>query len=86
MKLLSHRCNLDRKHMLKNYANHVIRREPDLVTPDLLNKLENVMRAKDCDTDHVMQYVVSNFARCFRTASASASASASAAAAVNKTT
>jgi len=68
MKLMSHRCNLDRKHMLKIYANHVIRHEPALVTPDLLNKLENVMRAKECDTDHVMQYIVSNFARCFQAA------------------
>ena len=79
MKRMSHRCNLDRKHMLKIYANHVIRREPDLVTPDLLNKLENVMRAKECETDHIMQYVVSNFARCFR-------AEAVAAAAANQTT
>jgi hypothetical protein len=43
IKRMSHRCNLDRKHMIKTYANHVIRRHPELVTHELLTHLENVM-------------------------------------------
>ena len=67
LKSMSHRCNLDRKHMIKIYANHIMRREPNLITQELLNKLENVMHANECNVDHIMQYVVSNFAKCFGT-------------------
>jgi replication factor C subunit 3/5 len=70
LKRMSHRCNLDRMHMIKIYANHVIRRHPELVTQELLNKLENVMHANECNIDHIMQYVVSNFARCFSASAA----------------
>ena len=65
LKSMSHRCNLDRKHMIKIYANHVMRREPDLITQELLNKLENVMHANECNVDHIVQYIISNFARSF---------------------
>jgi replication factor C subunit 3/5 len=73
LKGMSHKCNLDRKHMIKIYANHIMRREPDLITPELLNKLENVMHANECNVDHIMQYVVSNFAKCFGTSARSQS-------------
>ena len=76
LKGMSHRCNLDRKHMMKIYANHVIRREPDLITPEFLNKLENVMHTTECNIDHVMQYLVSNFAKCFATATATTTSTA----------
>ena len=66
LKSMSYRCNMDRRHILKMYANHVIRREPDLVTPVMLHKLENVMRANECEPDHVVQYLMSNFAKCFK--------------------
>jgi replication factor C subunit 3/5 len=69
LKRMSHRCNLDRKHMIKTYANHVIRRHPELVTHELLTHLENVMHANECNMDHVVQYVVFNFAKCFSAAS-----------------
>jgi len=69
LKRMSHRCNLDRKHMIKTYANHVIRRHPELVTHELLTHLENVMHANECNMDHVVQYVVFNFAKCFCAAS-----------------
>jgi len=65
LKSMSQRCNMDRKHMMKIYANHIMRREPDLITRELLNKLENVMHTNECNIDHIMQYIVSNFARCF---------------------
>jgi hypothetical protein len=76
LKHMSHRCNLDRKHMIKIYANHIIRQHPELVTQDLLNKVENVMHANDCNIDHIMQYIVHNFARCFSEAAADAAAAA----------
>jgi len=65
LKSMSHRCNLDRKHMIKIYANHVMRQEPNLITQELLNKLENVMHTNECNMDHIMQYIVSHFAKCF---------------------
>lgn len=65
MRSMSHKFNLDRKHMLKIYANHLIRRNPDLITQELLNKLENAFHVNECNIDHIMQYIMSNFARCF---------------------
>ena len=76
LKVMIHRCNLDCNHMMKIYANHVIRREPDLITPEFLNKLENVMHTTECNIDHVMQYLVSNFAKCFATATATTTSTA----------
>jgi len=65
LRRMSHQFNLDRKHMLKLYANHLIRQNPELITHELLNKLENVMHINECNVDHIMQYIMSNFARCF---------------------
>jgi DNA polymerase III delta prime subunit len=63
---ISRQCNSDRKNMMKNYVNYLIRKHPELITTDLLNKVENVMHAAECNTDHMMHYLIVNFAKCFR--------------------
>ena len=65
MKSMSHRCNLDRKNMIKSYANHIIRYNPELITSELLDKLENIMHANECNADHLLHYIVINFANIF---------------------
>jgi len=62
---ISRQCNSDRKNMMKNYVNYLIRQHPDLIASDLLNKVENVMHAAECNTDHMMHYLIVNFAKCF---------------------
>jgi replication factor C subunit 3/5 len=65
MKSMSHRCNLDRKNMIKSYANHLIRHNPELITSELLGKLENIMHANECNADHLLHYIVINLANMF---------------------
>jgi replication factor C subunit 3/5 len=62
---ISRQCNSDRKNMMKNYINYLIRKHPALITTDLLNKVENVMHAAECNADHMLHYLIVNFAKCF---------------------
>jgi len=62
---ISRQCNSDRKNMMKNYVNYLIRQHPNLITTDVLNKVENAMHAAECNTDHMMHYLIVNFAKCF---------------------
>jgi replication factor C subunit 3/5 len=66
---LSRRCNSDRKNMMKSYINHLIRQHPELITRELLNTVENAMHVVECNTDHLMHYLIINFAKCFRSQS-----------------
>jgi replication factor C subunit 3/5 len=63
---ISRQCNSDRKNMMKSYINYLIRNHPALITSDLLNKVENVMHSAECNADHMLQYLVVNFAKSFR--------------------
>jgi len=66
---ISRQCNSDRKNMMKNYVNYLIRKHPELITSNLLNKVENVMHVAECNTDHMVYYLIVNFAKCFRSQS-----------------
>ena len=63
---LSRKCNSDRKNLMKNYVNYLIRKHSDLITSDMLNKVENVMHSAECNPDHMMHYLIVNFAKCFQ--------------------
>jgi replication factor C subunit 3/5 len=62
---MSRQCNSDRKNMMKNYINYLIRQHPELITSDLLNKVENAIHLTECNPDHLMHYLVVNFAKWF---------------------
>ena len=62
---MSRQCNSDRKNMMKNYINYLIRQHPEFITSELLNKVENVIHAPECNTDHMMHYLIVNFAAHF---------------------
>ena len=47
------------------YANYLVRNQPALITTALLNKIENVMHIAECNTDHLMHYLILNLAKCF---------------------
>ena len=66
---ISRQCNSDRKNMIKSYINYLIRNHPALITSDLLNKVENVMHASECNADHMLHYLIMNFAKSFRSSS-----------------
>ena len=62
---ISRQCNSDRKNMIKSYINYIIRNHPTLITSNILNAVENVMHASECNADHMLHYLVANFAKFF---------------------
>ena len=64
--VISRQSNSDRKNMMKSYINHLIRKHPALITSTLLNKVENVMHSAECNSDHMLHYLIGSFAKCFR--------------------
>ena len=62
---ISRQCNSDRKNMMKGYINYLIRKHPALITSSLLNAVENVMHAAECNADHMLHYLVANFVKGF---------------------
>jgi replication factor C subunit 3/5 len=63
---ISRDCNSGRKNMIKMYSNYLVRHHPELTTSTLLNKMENVMHIAECNTDHLVHYLIMNLAKCFR--------------------
>ena len=66
MNAISRECNSDRKNMIKMYTNYLVRNHPTLITSIILNKIENVMHVAECSTDHLMHYLILNFAKHFQ--------------------
>ena len=64
--VISRQSNSDRKNMMKSYTNYLIRKHPILITSSLLNKVENVMHSAECNSDHMLHYLIVSFAKCFR--------------------
>jgi len=62
---LSLQCNSGKKNMMKMYANYLVRNHPELITSSILNKIENVMHVVECDVDHLVHYLILNFAKSF---------------------
>jgi len=50
--------NIERKNIIKNYLNYIIRHHPHYVTPAFLNFIENVVHTQDCKTEYLLQYFV----------------------------
>jgi DNA polymerase III delta prime subunit len=62
----SHKSNLDIKHLMKLYMNHIVRNVPELVTPTLLDKVEHIMHSNECKMDHIIHYFVLKISKCFQ--------------------
>ena len=50
--------NIERKNIIKNYLNYIIRHHPQYITPAFLNFIENVVHTQDCKTEYLLQYFV----------------------------
>jgi DNA polymerase III delta prime subunit len=55
---ISSKYNIERKNIIKNYLNYIIRQHPEYITPAFLNFIENVIHKQDCKTEHLLQYFV----------------------------
>jgi replication factor C subunit 3/5 len=55
---ISNKFNLDKKSILKNYFNYIIRKKPDIISDKFLTILEMLMHSNDSNIDHILQYYV----------------------------
>ena len=58
--LLSINYNVDKKHIIKDFYNYLILNYPDIVTSDILERMEVVIHNYDCKMDVLMNYFVSD--------------------------
>lgn len=55
---ISVRCNIDKKNLVKDLFNYIIRKKPEWVNENLLNFAENTLHSLDCKSKIYVQYVV----------------------------
>jgi replication factor C subunit 3/5 len=53
---ISIQYNIDKKTILKNYFNYIIRNKYKFVTKDFLNVVEDIMHSNDSNIGHILNY------------------------------
>ena len=53
---ISLKFNMDKKKILKDYLNYLIRNCKDIITSDFLNFVENIMHLQDCKNSYLINY------------------------------
>ena len=53
---ISIKYNIDKKNIMKNYLNYIIRNIPELISTDFLNFVENIMHFSECKNSHFINY------------------------------
>ena len=48
--------NIERKNIIKNYLNYIIRNYPKYINEEFLNFIENIMHIQDCNTEYFINY------------------------------
>jgi len=51
--------NIDKKNIIKDYINYIIRNKPEAICPDFLNFVENVMHSQECNNKTHLYYSLS---------------------------
>ena len=50
--------NIERKNIIKNYLNYIIRHHTCCINSKFLNFIEHIMHIQECKTEHLLQYFV----------------------------
>jgi DNA polymerase III delta prime subunit len=53
---ISIKYNIDKKNIIKDFLNYIIRNKPYMVSQDFLNFVENIMHIQDCKTTNYIHY------------------------------
>jgi len=54
---ISHEYGIERRNLIKQFLNHIIRTRADCVTSDFLNCVEHVMHNQECKSDYMLNYI-----------------------------
>jgi DNA polymerase III delta prime subunit len=55
---ISIQYNMDKKNIIKNYFNYIIRNKPEYITEELLSVIEVIMHSSDTNVEVIMHYFV----------------------------
>lgn len=55
--------NIDKKNIIKNFLNYIIRNVPSMVSPEFLSFVENIMHFQECQINHCVNYVLTVLSR-----------------------
>ena len=57
---ISIQYNTDKKNIIKNYFNYIIRNKKELLTVKFLDIIENIMHCNEYNIEHIIKYFVNN--------------------------
>jgi len=57
---ISVQYNCDKKNIIKNYFNYVIRNKKSYITPEFINIVEVIMHSNNTNINHLLQYFVTH--------------------------
>ena len=57
---ISIQYNIDKKNIIKNFFNYIIRNKKELISSELLNIIENIMHTTDINIGHFLNYFIQN--------------------------
>ena len=56
---ISKNYNIDKKNIIKDYLNYIIRNKSEIITQEFLEFIENIMHYQDCKNAYYLNYSVS---------------------------
>jgi len=59
--------NIDKKNIIKNFLNYIIRNKISIVTCEFLSFIENIMHHQDCKSSHYIYYTLIRLSLFFKT-------------------
>ena len=51
--------NIDKKNIIKDFLNYIIRNKPDIIRRDFLEFIENIMHNQEFKNSHYINYALS---------------------------
>jgi replication factor C subunit 3/5 len=62
---ISSKYNIDKKNIMKDFLNYIIRNKSSVVSSKFLNFVENIMHFEDCKNDHYVYYSLTRLSSLF---------------------
>jgi len=59
LKDTSEKYNMEKKNIIKDYLNYIIRNKKEMVTPKFMKYIENIMHFQDCNVNIYVNYALS---------------------------
>ena len=48
--------NIDKKNIIKDFSNYILRTYPQIISQNFLSTLENIIHFEDCDNNYYINY------------------------------